>query len=51
MRKQIEGFGNNAEPIKEGNCCDECNIKVVIPERLEKMKKLNKKTSNFNDNF
>lgn len=37
--KKFEGIGNNAEPIKEGTCCDECNIKVVIPERLEKMKK------------
>lgn len=39
--KQIEGFGNNAEPIKEGVCCDECNIKVVIPERLKNMNNKN----------
>jgi len=27
------GFGNNAEPIMKGNCCDECNITQVIPRR------------------
>lgn len=28
--KQFEGFGNNAEPIAHGFCCDECNEKVVL---------------------
>lgn len=29
------GYGNNAEPvIKNGVCCDECNLKKVIPARL-----------------
>lgn len=32
--KPIEGYGNNAEPVKKGKCCDECNISVVIPARL-----------------
>lgn len=27
-------FGNNAEPIKVGRCCDVCNDKYVIPARL-----------------
>ena len=35
---EIEGYGNNAEPVKHGVCCDECNQTVVIPARLEKMK-------------
>jgi hypothetical protein len=26
--------GNNAEPINDGRCCDDCNWSVVIPERL-----------------
>jgi len=26
--------GNNAEPVKEGRCCDNCNWNVVIPRRL-----------------
>ena len=33
--KRIEGYGNNASPVKEGNCCDECNITRVIPARLQ----------------
>ena len=32
--KEFKGYGNNAEPIKKGICCDECNIKVVIPLRF-----------------
>lgn len=31
--KVSEGYGNNAQPIKEGLCCDDCNSKV-IHERL-----------------
>jgi DNA-directed RNA polymerase subunit RPC12/RpoP len=27
-------WGNNAEPVNEGCCCDECNFRVVIPMRL-----------------
>ena len=27
--------GNNAEPIKEGRCCDDCNRDKVIPQRFE----------------
>lgn len=25
-----EGYGNNAYPLKEGRCCDDCNIKVIV---------------------
>ena len=32
--KEIEGFGNNAWPINEGICCDECNSKQVVPLRI-----------------
>lgn len=28
-------FGNNAEPVNSGRCCDECNDTVVLPERLK----------------
>lgn len=34
--KEFEGYGNNAQPVKDGLCCDDCNQKVVIPERLKK---------------
>ena len=38
-KKEFEGFGNNAEPIKEGRCCDECNVKVFI-KRIKNIKKI-----------
>ena len=40
--KPFEGYGNNAEPVAEGRCCDECNAKVVIPARIEEMNKSKK---------
>lgn len=36
----LEGYGNNPEPYKSagaGQCCDGCNIKFVIPRRLDQM--------------
>lgn len=36
-KKPIEGYGNNAEPVRPGRCCDECNWKVVLPLRLAEM--------------
>ncbi len=33
--EEIEGYGNNPWPVKEeGECCDNCNYKFVIPARL-----------------
>ena len=26
--------GNNAQPVNDGRCCDQCNMDVVIPARL-----------------
>ena len=26
--------GNNALPVADGKCCDNCNKSVVIPERM-----------------
>ena len=37
--EEYEGYGNNAEPYKEGRCCDKCNMKFVIPDRLNKLRK------------
>ena len=37
----IEGYGNNPEPFMSsdsGQCCDGCNLKFVIPMRLEQMR-------------
>jgi hypothetical protein len=28
------GYGNNAMPLKSGQCCDNCNDKYVITARL-----------------
>lgn len=28
--KHFTGFGNNAEPINDGRCCDECNGMVIM---------------------
>ena len=33
--EKIEGYGNNAEPYEDGRCCDACNLKFVIPARIE----------------
>ena len=33
--KEFDGYGNNAEPVQVGICCDECNAKQVIPARLK----------------
>ena len=42
--EKIEGFGNNAQPINDGMCCDDCNnlvilarINVNITERIKDM--------------
>ena len=37
---EIIGFGNNALPVKVGQCCDACNDTVVIPRRLANAFKL-----------
>ena len=33
--KEYDGFGNNAEPVKKGRCCDECNARKVLPARIK----------------
>ena len=33
-RHVYEGFGNNAQPLKDGRCCDDCNSKVVLARIL-----------------
>lgn len=32
--KEFIGYGNNAEPIKKGVCCDSCNSKFIINLRI-----------------
>ena len=39
--KQFEGWGNNPAPIKnEGECCDDCNMSVVLVARLRGLQKV-----------
>ena len=33
--RKYKGWGNNAEPVKRGKCCDYCNMVKVIPVRLK----------------
>jgi hypothetical protein len=33
-KKNYIGYGNNALPVNSGRCCDDCNLQVVIPQRL-----------------
>lgn len=33
----FEGYGNNAEPIKTGICCDKCNNTHVMKARINQM--------------
>lgn len=32
--KVIKGYGHNAEPVKDGICCDKCNADQVLPARI-----------------
>ena len=32
--REYIGWGNNAQPINDGRCCDLCNSMYVIPARL-----------------
>lgn len=34
---RFTGWGNNAEPVKEGTCCDYCNTTYVMPARIRTM--------------
>jgi hypothetical protein len=36
-RGPLEGHGNNAEPINDGQCCDICNLHIVLPARIRKI--------------
>jgi len=41
-KKKFMGKGNNPYPIKKkGKCCDECNLKEVVPTRINIMKRAN----------
>lgn len=31
------GWGNNAQPVRNGRCCDTCKLIYVIPARLKQV--------------
>lgn len=35
--KEIKGYGHNADPVKDGRCCDDCNFEIVVPTRVNQM--------------
>lgn len=35
-----ENWDNNAEPINNGRCCEHCNMCIVLPARLRKIKEM-----------
>ena len=37
--KVFTGYGNNAEPVADGECCDKCNSDVVVPARIKELMK------------
>ena len=45
--KNYIGYGNNAEPVAEGRCCDRCNDTVVF---LARIKELNKRAKEVKEN-
>lgn len=33
-RRKYKGYGNNALPLIDGQCCDSCNDRLIIPLRI-----------------
>ena len=46
----FKGHGNNAAPYKDGQCCDACNLKFVIPSRIDSMNNQSKAEEGEEDN-
>lgn len=44
--KKYDGYGNNAQPVNNGRCCDDCNSTIVVPRRITDS--INKKEENSN---
>lgn len=37
-KEQYQGYGNNAEPLNKGRCCDVCNADVIIARLYSQIK-------------
>ena len=40
--KLVWDQGNNAQPLKNGRCCDKCDMTKVIPTRLRMIQEARK---------
>ncbi|MBU01716.1 MAG: hypothetical protein CME55_00325 [Halieaceae bacterium] len=34
---RFHGMGHNPTPVTLGRCCDECNLNVVLPYRIQQL--------------
>ena len=44
--EEYTGLGNNAQPVNDGQCCDKCNFRTVLPARMiakQSMRKIKSK--------
>ncbi len=48
--KKYEGYGNNAQPVNDGRCCDKCNVLIVVPRRMQDAKNKKEEFDNGNQN-
>lgn len=48
--KEFNGLGNNANPIRDGICCDSCNKRFVIHARILDSKLLYCKVYEISEN-
>lgn len=48
-KEPIKGYGNNAEPVCSGRCCDKCNMDVVLPARVKAFR--NSKNEELDDDI
>ncbi len=44
IQADVSGWkeGNNAAPVNDGRCCNECNTSVVIPRRWADIRQIKK---------
>jgi hypothetical protein len=49
-QRACEGFGNNAEPVNDGRCCDRCDNEIVIPARIRQMQRFMAQPNRANKN-
>lgn len=42
--KSFNGYGHNTWPISNEICCDECNLSIVLPKRIELSKEKREKS-------